>query len=110
MKARREEYDRGSSAARGYGSKWRSARGAYLLENPLCVLCQEAGKVVPATVVDHIDPHRRDWAKFWNRLNWRASCKTCHDSVKQAAEKGDGTLRGFDVEGNPLDASHRWNQ
>ncbi|WP_197457685.1 HNH endonuclease signature motif containing protein, partial [Snodgrassella sp. CFCC 13594] len=41
-----------------------------------------------ATVVDHIKPHCGDMKLFWNRNNWQSLCKGCHDSIKQAEEKG----------------------
>ena len=37
------------------------------------------GKYVKATVVDHVVPHRGDEQLFWDRSNWRALCKRCHD-------------------------------
>ena len=37
------------------------------------------GKYVKATVVDHMVPHRGDEKLFWDRSNWRALCKRCHD-------------------------------
>jgi len=32
-----------------------------------------------ATVVDHVTPHKGDKVLFWDRLNWQALCKRCHD-------------------------------
>ena len=29
--------------------------------------------------VDHIIPHRGDQKLFWDRNNWQALCKPCHD-------------------------------
>jgi 5-methylcytosine-specific restriction protein A len=78
---------RGSSASRGYGSKWRLARAGYLAHHPLCVECEKAGRSEPATVVDHVIPHRGDWALFWDSSNWQSLCKPHHDSWKQAQEK-----------------------
>lgn len=61
-----------------------------------------------ASVVDHIKPHKKDPALFWDQENWQALCKPCHDSVKQKEERGRrGT--GADVNGEPLDAGHYWN-
>ncbi|WP_324290694.1 AAA family ATPase [Ancylobacter sp. SL191] len=45
---------------------------------------------MPATVVDHIIPHRGDSKLFWSRSNWQALCVTHHSRSKQAAEKGGG--------------------
>ncbi|WP_390622926.1 HNH endonuclease [Ralstonia syzygii] len=43
--------------------------------------------MVPATVVDHIVPHKGDQHLFWRRSNWQALCKACHDR-KTAREDG----------------------
>jgi 5-methylcytosine-specific restriction protein A len=51
----------------------------YLYRHPLCVNCHDQGYLEPATVVDHIQPHRGDQALFWDPSNWQALCKTCHD-------------------------------
>ncbi len=42
---------RGSSAQRGYGSRWQKARAAYLAAHPLCCRCHEGGTITAATVV-----------------------------------------------------------
>ncbi len=46
---------------------------------PLCANCLSKGILAPATVVDHIVPHRGDRALFWDENNWQALCKSCHD-------------------------------
>ena len=68
--------DRGTSAARGYGHKWRIARGQYLRRNPICA----CGCERPATEVDHIVPHRGDDDLFWNVANWQGLTKACHSA------------------------------
>ena len=40
--------------------------------------CQ-GDRLVPATVVDHIKPHRGDAKLFWDETNWQPLCKSCHD-------------------------------
>ncbi|MDP3809426.1 MAG: HNH endonuclease [Hydrogenophaga sp.] len=78
---------RGTSAQRGYGYKWQQAREGFLRAHPLCVKHEARGELVPATVVDHITPHRGDMSVFWLRSNWQPLCKLCHD-VKTAREDG----------------------
>lgn len=44
-----------------------------------------------ATVVDHLYPHRvydadRSRGLFWRSDLWVASCKACHDGMKQRVE------------------------
>ena len=81
------ERDRGSAAERGYDSKWRKARTAFLAEYPLCIMCEAQGRVAAASVVDHIKPHRGDHALFWARSNWQPLCKPHHDRDKQRVDR-----------------------
>jgi hypothetical protein len=48
-------------------------------------MCEAEGKLTPATVVDHIVPHRGDRRLFWDKTNWQPLCKRCHD-VKTLTE------------------------
>jgi 5-methylcytosine-specific restriction protein A len=77
---------RPSAAKRGYGRAWQKSRKDYLREHPLCVECDKQGLTVPATEVDHIDPHQGDEAKFWDRTNWQGLCDT-HHAAKTAKEE-----------------------
>ena len=67
------------NAKKPYGSKWQAERLVFLRENPLCAMCQQMGRIEPATVVDHIVPHRGDQKLFWDQNNWQSLCKSCHD-------------------------------
>lgn len=69
------------------GSRWQKARRAFLAGHPLCVACKAAGRVVVASVVDHVIPHRGDAALFWDVHNWQALCASCH-ARKTATEDG----------------------
>lgn len=73
------ERQRETAERRGYDSKWRKARKAYLRRNPLCVECMREGRLTPATVIDHIIPHRGDERLFWNQGNWQPLCQSCHN-------------------------------
>lgn len=75
----RAQYARESAAERGYDKKWEKARKVFLRKYPLCVVCMKEGKLTPATVVDHIIPHRGDKRLFWDEGNWQPLCKTHHD-------------------------------
>ena len=70
---------RGGADARGYNAEWRRARKAFLQKHPLCAECGKEGKLTPATVVDHIIPHRGNKRLFWDEHNWQPLCKDCHD-------------------------------
>ena len=77
---------RGSARERGYTNKWDKARLHYLAAHPLCICCGAQGMIHPATVVDHIEPHKGDMVKFWNRANWQGLCEWCDKSIKRPVE------------------------
>lgn len=80
-------YERKSASKRGYDYRWRKARGRYLKANPLCVKCLKKERVIEATVVDHIIPHREDKKLFWDESNWQALCKSCHDKKTMTTDR-----------------------
>jgi 5-methylcytosine-specific restriction protein A len=84
--ARKREQERGTSTQRGYDSRWRKARLAYLKRHPLCVLCLP--RPVPAEVVDHIRDHKGDKTLFWDVNNWRSLCTPCHNARTDAGDFG----------------------
>lgn len=71
--------ERKSARERGYNTRWDKARKSYLKKHPLCVECEKEGRYIPATVVDHIIPHRGDQKLFWDTSNWQPLCKHHHD-------------------------------
>jgi 5-methylcytosine-specific restriction endonuclease McrA len=91
---------RQSPSERGYDWEWRKARDAYIRENPLCVMCLPK-RIVQATVVDHIIPHKGDQTLFWDRGNWQSLCKPHHDRDKQKMDRGQ-TLVSFGPDGWPI--------
>ncbi len=70
---------RGNSAQRGYDRQWRKYRKRFLANNPLCVGCEEVGRVTAAKVVDHIIPHRGNRQLFHDPANHQALCTRCHN-------------------------------
>ena len=65
-------------------------RPTQLLQEPWCRECAKRGIRTRATVVDHVEPHRGDWAKFTDKTNLQSLCKSCHDrktAREQAAER-----------------------
>ena len=106
---RKHSDGRASASERGYNWRWTKARNTFLKSNPLCRIHEQRGQIVAATVVDHIVPHKGDQALFWDTGNWQPLCKVCHDSTKQAEERG--TLRvGCTTSGMPNDPRHHWNR
>lgn len=73
---------RPSARARGYTTAWDKARAAFLAKHPKCAKCG-----APATVVDHVTPHRGDMKVFWDRTRWQPLCTHCHSSRKQSEER-----------------------
>jgi 5-methylcytosine-specific restriction protein A len=67
----------------------------------------ERGIVEPATVVDHVEPHRGNWTKFCTG-KLQSLCDPCHKSGKRMVE-----LRGYrpdtGVDGFPTDPNHPFN-
>jgi len=72
------------SAERGYTYRWQKRREAQLSEHPLCAYCDRKGIVTPATIADHITPHRGNAALFDGPL--QSLCTTCHSSDKAREE------------------------
>lgn len=79
-----------NSTQRGYGYKWQQARAGFLAKHPLCAMCEEEGRVYPASVVDHKIAHRGDMTIFWDSSAWQSLCKAHHDSH---AQKRDNEAR-----------------
>lgn len=83
---------------RGYTKAWERFRLRHLSLHPLCEYCLAAGRVEPATVVDHDLPHRGDRYLFWDNT-FTSLCQRHHSIDKQRAEArltGDDLLRWVD--------------
>lgn len=87
---------------------WKRKRLAQLAAQPLCAMCEAQGRVTAATIADHVVPHRGCLVLFYHGL-LQSLCKRCHDGAKQQQELR-GQLRGGDLNGYPMDASHHWAQ
>jgi 5-methylcytosine-specific restriction protein A len=77
--AKEAEAARGTTTAKGYGTRWQRVRRRYLYAHPWCVLCSKT-----ATVADHFPESRRSLVArgvsdpdAWSRL--RPLCTTCHN-------------------------------
>lgn len=57
-------------------------------------MCEKEGRLVPATVVDHIKPHRGDPVLFWADDNRQGLCLHHHNSTKQRQERADASMGG----------------
>lgn len=54
-------------------ARWRRESREFLSEFPYCAVCGQ-----PASVVDHIVPHRGDESIFFDRRNWQPLCHAHH--------------------------------
>jgi 5-methylcytosine-specific restriction protein A len=89
-------------------ARWQRLRKHQLREHPVCAFCLQRGQVVPAVVVDHIEPHKGDWNRFClGKL--QSLCEVCHNGRKREIE-----LRGYctdvGLDGYPLDPNHPFNR
>lgn len=79
---------------------WQRIRRAQLAAHPLCAMCKQTGHITPATVCDHINPHRGDPVVFYAGP-FQSLCKPHHDGAKQSEER-TGKIKGSDADGWPL--------
>ena len=93
-------------------ARWKGPGGLreqHLKEHPLCWYCLQVGKVTPATVVDHIKPHRGNEILFFDPDNLRSLDKQCHDSLAAIKDK-TGYAPGVGLDGMPIDPGHPFNE
>ena len=75
-----------------------SRRGGFLANLCACAGTQRSrgghtvpllqrGLVRPATIVDHVEPHRGNWNKFLTG-KLQSLCEHCHNADKRMAEQG----------------------
>lgn len=87
-----KEEARGNRHARGYTSHWSRFAKAYLREHPLCVKCQERGRVEAAFCVDHIDGKGPLGERGYDPTNLQPLCERCHN--RKTASDQRGTSKG----------------
>ena len=89
-------------------ASWLRRRKMQLNAHPLCSMCAARGVLTPATVADHVRPHKGDWNLF-ALGELQSLCKPCHDSSKRFFE-----LRGYSndagADGWPTDPNHPANK
>ena len=96
----RSDQRRESPSKRGYDAAWQRLRAAKLAADPLCECddCKRHGWLVPADVVDHIQPieERPDLRLDWSNL--RSMAKAHHDR-RTARQVAAGHRANFGVKG-----------
>ena len=82
---------------------WRDhLRPAQLTREPLCEKCQELGRVVAATQVDHIVVPNGDYRLQRDPTNFRSLCAECHGRKT----RGKTYSKEVGLDGLPIDPAH----
>lgn len=74
-------------------TRWKKLREAYLMQHPLCEMCEKDGKVNEATEVHHIVPisNANDELGMkelgYNPNNLMALCEECHHKLHNEMKK-----------------------
>lgn len=96
-------------AAWPYNTKaWRDLRRAKLIDQPLCEACLRREIVEPADTVDHIVAIEKGGDPFPPLDQLMSMCARCHNEKTNAIDHPAASgfrraLKGFDVDGNPID-------
>lgn len=72
------------------GSKWMSTRAKWLSQHPLCIMCEQEGRISEAKEVDHIKPLQHGGAD--DDSNYQSLC-VAHHKAKTASEMTGSTRR-----------------
>lgn len=75
---RERDKKRGSAVERGYDAAWHRLRNSILRRDPLCVMCQRAGRTRAAMEVDHIIPIAERPDLRLVESNLQPLCRPCH--------------------------------
>lgn len=70
-------------------AQWGKLRAKTLSRYPLCLRCLKFDILTPATIADHIIPHRGDWSLFINSDNLQGLCHSCHSYKTNREQLGE---------------------
>lgn len=74
-------------------TRWKKLREAYLMQHPLCEMCEKDGKVNEATEVHHITPISNANTELemkelgYNPNNLMSLCEDCHHKLHNEMKK-----------------------
>jgi 5-methylcytosine-specific restriction protein A len=88
--------------------RWKRIARQQLMAEPLCRMCAARGLLTPATVVDHVIPHKGNSEAFWSG-ELQSVCNPCHQSRKRMLEIR-GYLPDIGLDGWPTDSRHPANK
>lgn len=81
-------------------ARWQRLRKDQLAREPLCAMCLP--RCVPATICDHVEPHKGNLDKFWAGP-FQSLCKMHHDSDKKRIEHGRKPKPAISIDGWPVE-------
>ena len=79
--ARRQynKYERSPDINKKYGRAWKRIRDRHISQHPLCEVCKENGRLVPAEEVHHKKPISQGGTHA--RENLMSLCRSCHTKI-----------------------------
>lgn len=81
--------------------RWLELRAQQLADEPLCINCKIQHRLTPATVADHVIPHKGDPKLFFDLDNLQSLCKPCHDRKTSREDGGFGNKKRFEPGSTP---------
>ena len=79
------KYRRDPDSNKRYGRQWRKVREAFLSTNPVCGICEQDGRVIPAVTVHHKKKLTEGGTHAFSNLE--GLCSACHSRLH--ASEGD---------------------
>jgi 5-methylcytosine-specific restriction protein A len=76
---RYNKYQRDPAINKRYDNQWKKIRDRYIKVNPLCELCQQSGRIIPAYIVHHIK-ELSDGGTH-DESNLQSLCQSCHSII-----------------------------
>lgn len=102
-KPRRDSRSKEAAAYRAWYKTpiWKAIRLNQLSTHPLCRMCEAEGRIVAASVCDHINPHRGAWDAFVSGP-FQSLCKPCHDRHAQRRDRTGHETKVIGLDGWPV--------
>ena len=93
---------------------WQRLRRRKLYVQPFCEPCELRGRNVVADTVDHVKAIADGGDPFPDLDGLMSMCSRCHNEKTNAVDRPDRhgsgrRIKGFDVNGNPIDPADPWH-
>ena len=79
---------------------WKSIRRHRLAEESQCRECAIEGRTLPASHVDHIEPHQGEWSLFMQYENTQSLCLRHHNAHRYQERCGNASKLPRSLSGN----------